>query len=55
MSKRRPSDHIKAQKEVKKREGYMCLRCGGVYADAHGHHLLYFSEGGPANFYTMTK
>ncbi|WP_421696798.1 HNH endonuclease [Acinetobacter soli] len=32
----------------------MCLRCGGVYADAHGHHLLYFSEGGPANFYTMT-
>jgi len=54
MSKRRPTNHVNAQKEVKKREGYMCLRCAGVYADAHGHHLLYYSEGGPANFYTMT-
>ncbi|WP_459678880.1 HNH endonuclease [Pseudomonas fluorescens] len=32
----------------------MCLRCGGVYKDAHGHHLLYYSEGGPANYHTMT-
>ncbi|WP_404826241.1 HNH endonuclease [Pectobacterium odoriferum] len=54
MSRSRPSGHIKAQKEVKVREGYMCLRCGGVYEDSHGHHLLYYSEGGPANFHTMT-
>ena len=53
MSKKRPPSHVKAQKEVKEREGYMCLRCGGVYKDAHGHHLLYYSEGGPANYHTM--
>ncbi|WP_407929141.1 HNH endonuclease [Desulfomarina profundi] len=31
----------------------MCLRCGGVFKDSHGHHLLYYSEGGPANYQTM--
>jgi len=54
MSKKRPYSHNKEQKKVKEREGYLCLLCGGVHSDAHGHHLLYYSEGGGANYHTMT-
>lgn len=50
----RPYAHIKAQKEVKEMEGYMCIFCGGIYNDAHGHHLLPYSEGGPATIHAMT-
>jgi 5-methylcytosine-specific restriction endonuclease McrA len=54
MSKRRSYKHIKAQKEVKEQEGYMCLLCGEVFSNAHGHHLMYYSEGGSATFHSMT-
>lgn len=54
MGKCRPYKHIKAQKEVKKLEGYMCLLCGDVFSDAHGHHLMYYSEGGSATIHCMT-
>ncbi len=52
--KRRPSEHRKVQKEVKEFEGYQCLVCGVVTSDAHGHHLISYSEGGPADLQNMT-
>lgn len=53
MSKHRPYDHVKAQKEVKKLEAYQCLVCGTVANPAHGHHLIYYSEGGAGNIQNM--
>ncbi len=52
--KKRPKEHIKAQKEVKELEGYQCLVCGIVTKSAHGHHLIPYSEGGSADMQNMT-
>ncbi len=53
MGKQRPSDHSKAQKEIKQLEAHQCLVCGVVEKPAHGHHLIYYSEGGAANTQNM--
>ena len=49
MSKPRPSNHAKAQKEVKELEAHQCIVCGVVAKPAHGYHLIQYSEGGAAN------
>ena len=45
----RNSDHIRAQREVKERDGYVCMICGRYCSKAQGHHVIYVSEGGPAS------
>lgn len=45
---KRPTDHIKAQKEGKEQESYMCMLCLKQYKGNHGHHLIHYSENGPA-------
>ena len=53
---KRDSTHLNAQKEGKKRDGYMCMICGKFCEDAQGHHVIEVSEGGPAtsnNIITM--
>ncbi len=51
MSKRRPREQIKAQRETVNMEGGICLVCGSE--KAQGHHLIYYSEGGPADVRAM--
>ncbi|GAB4340939.1 MAG: hypothetical protein OHK0047_32440 [Leptolyngbyaceae cyanobacterium] len=51
MAKKRPKEHIKAQRETVKMEGGVCLVCGA--GKAQGHHLVYYSEGGPADVQAM--
>lgn len=51
--KKRPSEHRKAQKQVKEFEGYQCLVCEVVTPDANGHHLISYSEGGSADLQNM--
>lgn len=52
-SKQRPYEHTKIQKEVKAYEAYQCLVCGKVGGKMAGHHLIYYSQGGPANLNNM--
>lgn len=47
MAKRRSKEHINAQKKGKEIEGYVCAICLKVCKDSHGHHIIYYSEGGP--------
>ncbi|PTY41209.1 HNH endonuclease [Brachyspira hampsonii] len=46
MAKKRSNEHIKAQKEGKEIEGYVCAVCGKVDKKNHGHHIIYYSEDG---------
>lgn len=43
----RDSEHKKAQREGKNRDGYVCMICGRYCEKAQGHHVIYVSEGGP--------
>lgn len=55
--KTRPSEHIKAQKQVKEIENYQCMICGIEIKDkreAHGHHLIYYKDGGAGDVQNMT-
>lgn len=53
MSKNRPYEHIKEQKQVKQLEEYQCLVCGIVTQKFVGHHLIPYSEGGSADIQNM--
>lgn len=46
MSKR-PYNHIKAQKEGKDRDSFMCFFCQRIFKRSHGHHIMPYSEDGP--------
>ncbi|MBE9128636.1 MULTISPECIES: HNH endonuclease [unclassified Coleofasciculus] len=52
-SQKRPKEHLKVQKVVKQRDGYKCEICGQVTQNAHGHHVIPFSEDGPADLKNM--
>ena len=43
----RSYDHVKAQKEGKKRDSYMCFFCGRICTKNHGHHIIQYAEDGP--------
>ncbi len=45
----RDKEHLRAQKEGKERDGYMCFVCGKQCKGVHGHHVIEVSEGGPAS------
>lgn len=49
MAKKRSNEHINAQKKGKEVEGYVCAVCLKVSKSNHGHHIIYYSEGGPGN------
>ena len=52
MSKR-SYQHIKAQKEGKKLDGFMCFFCNTVQKNNHGHHIILYSEDGTASIDNM--
>lgn len=54
MSQKRNKHHIRAQKEAKIIDNYTCLICGRKFPNSHGHHLIYYSEGGSASVQNMT-
>jgi 5-methylcytosine-specific restriction endonuclease McrA len=49
MTKKRSNDHLKAQKEGKEIDAYMCFFCNTVDSRNHGHHIILFSENGSAS------
>lgn len=46
---KRNYSHVKAQKDGKERDGYVCMVCGKHSEKAEGHHVIEVSEGGPAS------
>lgn len=53
MGQKRPYEHRKAQKEVKKLESYQCMVSWEVNPKANGHHLIPYSKGGCADMQNM--
>jgi len=49
MLQKRSSKHIKAQRQGKEEAGYICLLCSKQEKNNHGHHIIKYSEGGPAS------
>ena len=45
---KRNNQHINIQKKGKQIDEYMCLICLKQYKSNHGHHFIFFSEGGEA-------
>ncbi len=50
---RRSKEHIKAQKDGKELDAYMCNFCLRQFKGNHGHHIILYSEGGIANVDNM--
>lgn len=48
----RPSEHKKAQKQIKELQSYQCSVCGKI-DKAEGHHLIPYSEGGSSDLPNM--
>ncbi|GHV83642.1 hypothetical protein AGMMS50212_09820 [Spirochaetia bacterium] len=48
MGKNRPNEHLIVQKEGKELEFYTCMLCLKQFEGNHGHHLIKYSESGPA-------
>lgn len=46
---RRNNHHTKAQRQTKQVDEYMCFFCCKIDKKSHGHHIIYFSEGGPGS------
>ena len=46
MSNKRGKEHIKAQKDGKNQDDFMCFFCLKVFNKNHGHHIIFFSEDG---------
>ena len=46
---KRPAAHRKAQREGKIRDDYACAFCGRQLLENQGHHIIPYSEGGPAS------
>ncbi len=50
---KRDNEHLKAQKAVKQRDSNECEICGKVPQIANGHHVIAYSDGGPADLKNM--
>ena len=46
---KRPPEHIKAQRKGKILDDYVCAFCGRQLMTNEGHHIIPYSEGGPAS------
>ena len=53
MAQKRNSKHIRAQKDGKKLDQYVCFFCLKQCQDNHGHHIMLYSEGGQASVQNM--
>ncbi len=53
MATKRNSTHIKAQKEGKEIDQFMCFFCLDVCKSNHGHHIFLYSEEGSASTNNM--
>lgn len=49
MSQKRSKEHIRAQKEGKILDEYVCFFCLKQFNGNHGHHIILYSEGGQAS------
>lgn len=50
---KRSNEHKQVQKAVKQRDNYECEICGKVTKNAHGHHVIAYRDGGPADLKNM--
>ena len=63
MSRKRPREHVRAQREGKERDEYTCAFCLKQVPKnqrylIHGHHVIQYAEDGPAlkdNIITLCK
>ena len=53
MAQKRNSKHVKAQKDGKKLDQYVCFFCLRQFEGNHGHHIMLYSEGGQASVQNM--
>lgn len=53
MSQKRSSAHIKAQKEGKILDDYVCFFCLRKFKSNHGHHIILYSESGEPSVQNM--
>ena len=53
MTQRRSSAHIRAQQESKEIDQYTCFFCLKQFHGNHGHHIIFYSEGGTADTQNM--
>lgn len=51
---KRPKEHTTVQKKGKREENNVCIICGRKTKSAQGHHLIFFSQGGPATTQNIT-
>ena len=49
MPQKRSSEHLRAQKDGKKLDQYVCFFCLRKFQGNHGHHIIAYSEGGEAD------
>ena len=52
--KHRPKEHQDAQRIGKQQENNICIICGQQTDSAQGHHIIFYSEGGPADTQNIT-
>ena len=53
MAQKRSKEHIKAQKDGKILDEYVCFFCNRQFRGNHGHHIIQYSEGGEASVQNM--
>ena len=53
MAQKRSNDHLRAQKEGKEADEYMCFFCLRQFHENHGHHIMLYSEGGEPSVQNM--
>ena len=53
MTQKRSSAHIRAQKEGKEADQFVCFFCLRQFQGNHGHHIMLYSEGGEPSVNNM--
>lgn len=53
MAQKRDSSHIRAQREGKELDQYVCFFCHKQFHGNHGHHIILYSEGGAPSVNNM--
>ena len=53
MPNKRSGEHLRAQREGKELDQYVCFFCLKKFQGNHGHHIMLYSEGGEADVRNM--
>lgn len=53
MGQKRSSEHLRAQREGKEWDQYVCFFCLRQFHVNHGHHIMLYSEGGEPSVRNM--